>query len=210
MLDLAFTVALSFINQHIPCLCTGVCVGVLMGMYEWIATIDRSLQQLWAVIARVVKCNENEGWNLELDPEHQGRPGRRLKGEWRVQSAQEGEQFSQLCFRFAWGDWVQKQGSQSGRLLESARGRGMDFNELEQVRLYTWGRTRTGLWICGHQATKAGLRKVTGWEGKDHSQSSFSPHLSQSSCPFLSDRCSLLFRGICHLEWKCTSSAYSS
>lgn len=36
MLDLAFIVALSFINQHIPWLCTGVCVcvGVLMGMYE--------------------------------------------------------------------------------------------------------------------------------------------------------------------------------
>lgn len=92
----------------------------------------------------------------------------------------------------------------------SARGRGMDLDELEQVNLYTWGRARAGLWICDHKAAGAGLRKVTGSEGKYHSQSSFSPHLSLSSCPFLSDRCSLLFRGICHLEWKCTSSAYSS
>lgn len=97
----------------------------------------------------------------------------------------------------------------------SARGRGMVLDELEQVGLYTWGRARIGLGICDHKATEPDLRNVTGSEGKDHihedvSQWTFSPHLSQSSCPFLSDRCSLFFCIICHLEWKCTSSSFSS
>lgn len=97
----------------------------------------------------------------------------------------------------------------------SARGRGMDLDVLEQVSLCTWSRARIGLWICDHKAREPGLRNVTGSEGKNHvqenvSQNSFSPHLPPSSCPFLDDRCSLLFRGICHLEWKCTSSAYCS
>lgn len=220
MLDLAFIVALSSINQHIPCSCTGVCVGVLMGMYEWIASIDRSLQQLWAN-GNCLSCKVQRKWGLKswTWSRAPGKPGGRLKGEWHVQSAQEGEQFSEQCFRFAWGVQVQKQGCQSGGLLERPelycqRERDV-FRRAEEVSLFTWGRARIGLWIHDHKATEPGLRNVTGSEGKDHihenvSQSSFSPHLSQSSCPFLGDRCSLLFRGICYLEWKCTSSAYSS
>lgn len=119
MLDLAFIVALSSINQHIPCLCTGVCVGMLMGMYEWIASTDSSLQQLWAN-SHCLSCKVQWKWGLKswTWSRAPGQPGGRLKGEWCVQSAQEGEQFSEQCFRFAWGDRVQKQGCQSGGLLE--------------------------------------------------------------------------------------------
>lgn len=48
MLDLASVISISFINQHIPCLCTGVCVGVLRGIYAWIASIGILLHKLWA------------------------------------------------------------------------------------------------------------------------------------------------------------------
>lgn len=41
-----------------------VCVGVLMGMYEWIATIDRLLQQLWAN-SNCLSCKVQQKWGLK-------------------------------------------------------------------------------------------------------------------------------------------------
>lgn len=41
MLDLAFIVALSFINQHIPWLCTGVCVCRRAHGYVWMNSYHR-------------------------------------------------------------------------------------------------------------------------------------------------------------------------
>lgn len=140
------------------------------------------------------------------------------EGDWRehIPSAQEGKQFSQ--------QWCNVQVCLGGLRTEAGMPKWglageswvlVPEGEMEQVSLCSWGRARIGLWICDHKATEPGLRNVTGSEDRDHkhenvSQSSFRPHLSQSSCPSLSDRYSLSFRGICHLEWKYTSSAYSS
>lgn len=64
MLDLAFIVALSLISTYHGYVQGCVCVGVLMGMYEWIATIDRLLQQLWAN-SNCLSCKVQRKWGLK-------------------------------------------------------------------------------------------------------------------------------------------------
>lgn len=137
-----------------------------MGMYEWIAAIDRSLQQLWAN-GNCSSCKVQGKWELK------SWTWSRAPGKARRET--EGSIFRVLRKAAIFPAMMQCSG-----LLGGTKYRGRDAKvglageswvlvpegEVEQVSLYSWGRARTGLWICDPKATEPGLRNVTGSEGR--------------------------------------------